>query len=182
MEIIYQPKHNDSLDALDTMYPSITIFLSADVSKAGTAHSTTYGYLLSGKAVFFANGQNWHLQEGNYFAFHGCFSVSNSEDLQLWTVTKVGYKCMPMVGQVEENGRLSYIDGCSDSVLVSMPRMGDPVLNYLHFPSGIYQTQHTHPSIRMGVVIRRGRSVQRKEKPQRRLEKTFEKRMYVHAC
>ena len=53
MEIIYQPKHNDSLDALDTCtYPSITIFLSADVSKAGTAHSTTYGYLLSGKAVF----------------------------------------------------------------------------------------------------------------------------------
>ena len=52
MEIIYQPKHNDSLDALDTVYPSIAIFLSADVSKAGTAHSTTYGYLLSGKAVF----------------------------------------------------------------------------------------------------------------------------------
>ena len=144
MEIIYQPKHTEGIRALDTMYPTYAMYFISDIEKQGMGHSTTYGYLLTGSATITANGQDWNLQEGNYFAFHGEFSVKDSKDLNLWTVTKLGYRCMPMVGQIENNGRLSYIDGCSDSVLVSMPRMGDPVLNYLHFPTGIYQTQHTH--------------------------------------
>jgi hypothetical protein len=57
------------------------------------------------------------------------------------------------MGQVLENSRSSYIDGCSYSVLASMPRYGDSVLNYLHFQLGLLQMQHTRPSIRMAVVI-----------------------------
>ena len=53
----------------------------------------------------------------------------------------------------EELGRLSYIDGCSDSLLVYPPRLGDPTLNYLYFPPGIDQSFHTHPSVRIGCVI-----------------------------
>jgi quercetin dioxygenase-like cupin family protein len=49
-------------------------------------------------------------------------------------------------------GDLSYIDGCSNSVLVGPPRNGDPCLNYLYFPEGIDQTFHTHPSFRLGIV------------------------------
>jgi quercetin dioxygenase-like cupin family protein len=55
---------------------------------------------------------------------------------------------------LEEKGRLKYIDGCTDSLLVYAPRLGDPCLNHLHFPAGIDQTFHTHPSIRMGYVAR----------------------------
>lgn len=153
MEISYKPVHTEGIRALETMYPTYSMFFDKDIKEQGLPHATTYGYVLSGSAKVTANSQNWFLQEGNYFAFHGSYDIDNSKDLNLWTVTKLGYRCMPMVGQVESNGRLSYIDGCSDSVLVSMPRYGDPVLNYLHFPTGIYQTQHTHPSIRMGVVI-----------------------------
>lgn len=50
-------------------------------------------------------------------------------------------------------GDLSYIDGCSNSVIVPPPRNGDPCLNYLYFPPGIMQTRHTHPSIRLGYVL-----------------------------
>lgn len=50
-------------------------------------------------------------------------------------------------------GDLSYIDGCSNSVLATPPRNGDPCLNYLYFPSGIDQTFHTHPSLRIGVIV-----------------------------
>lgn len=49
-------------------------------------------------------------------------------------------------------GNLSYIDGCSNSNLIEPPRNGDPCLNYLYFPSGINQTFHTHPSLRIGVI------------------------------
>ncbi len=44
------------------------------------------------------------------------------------------------------------MDGCSDTVLVSPPKAGDPVLNHLHIPSGVSQTPHFHPSDRLGVV------------------------------
>jgi len=50
-------------------------------------------------------------------------------------------------------GRLSYIDGCSDTLLVPPARLGEACLNYLFFPRGVLQTQHTHPSIRMGIVV-----------------------------
>ena len=51
-------------------------------------------------------------------------------------------------------GRLRYIDGCSDTLLACPPLLGDPCLNHLHFPKGTLQTQHTHPSVRLGVVAR----------------------------
>lgn len=55
--------------------------------------------------------------------------------------------------QHEKPGNLSYIDGCSNSCVVSPPRNGDPCLNYLYFPVNINQTFHTHPSLRIGLVL-----------------------------
>ncbi len=57
-------------------------------------------------------------------------------------------------GPIEPKGRLRYIDGCSDSLLCAPPRKGDPCLNHLHFPGGIDQTEHTHPSLRAGIIAR----------------------------
>lgn len=59
-----------------------------------------------------------------------------------------------MGGPVEDRGRLNYIDGCSDSLLVCPPRLGEPCLNLLHLPPGINQTAHTHPSERIGIILR----------------------------
>ncbi len=55
-------------------------------------------------------------------------------------------------GPIEERGRLAYIDGCTDTQLLPPVRKGDPCLNFLHFPIDITQRQHTHPSIRVGIV------------------------------
>jgi hypothetical protein len=57
-------------------------------------------------------------------------------------------------GPLEAVGRLRYIDGCSDTVLVAPPRRGDPCLNHLHIPAATLQTTHTHPSIRIGLIAR----------------------------
>ena len=56
-------------------------------------------------------------------------------------------------GPAEQEGRLKYIDGCTDSLLISPIKMGDPCLNLLYFPPGIDQTRHTHPSDRIGMVM-----------------------------
>jgi hypothetical protein len=65
------------------------------------------------------------------------------------------YKAYNMFGgYIESEGRLKYIDGCTDSLLIPPVKLGDPCLNHLHFPSGIDQTQHTHPSHRIGIVAK----------------------------
>lgn len=57
-------------------------------------------------------------------------------------------------GPIERVGRLKYIDGCTDSLLIPPVKKGDPCLNYLHFPDGVIQTPHTHPSVRIGMVAK----------------------------
>lgn len=57
-------------------------------------------------------------------------------------------------GPVEDWGRLKYIDGCTDSLLIPPVKFGDPCLNALYFPENINQTEHVHPSLRAGLVIR----------------------------
>jgi quercetin dioxygenase-like cupin family protein len=51
-------------------------------------------------------------------------------------------------------GNLSYIDGGTNTTAVNPGRLGDPVVNYVHFPAQMYQTLHTHPSHRIGLVLR----------------------------
>lgn len=59
-----------------------------------------------------------------------------------------------IAGVIESDiGRVKYIDGCTDSLLVAPPKLGDPCLNALYFPPGIDQSFHTHPSSRLGAVL-----------------------------
>ena len=70
-------------------------------------------------------------------------------------ITTAGHRGFFVVGgPVEPSGRLRYIDGCTDSVLVAPIRRGDPCLNLLHLPAGTLQTNHVHPSVRVGLVVR----------------------------
>ncbi len=64
------------------------------------------------------------------------------------------YRGVRQVGHpIENKGRLKYIDGCSDTLLMSPPVKGEPCLNHLHIPHGIKQTRHTHPSDRVGIIV-----------------------------
>jgi quercetin dioxygenase-like cupin family protein len=66
-----------------------------------------------------------------------------------------GYRGIRQLGgPIEATGRLAYIDGCTDTLLVCPPRLGEPCLNHLHLPAGTDQTPHTHPSVRIGVIVR----------------------------
>jgi hypothetical protein len=55
--------------------------------------------------------------------------------------------------EVPCSGAYQYIDGCTDSLLVPPIFKGEDCLNALYFPPDIEQTMHTHPSIRIGVVL-----------------------------
>lgn len=55
-------------------------------------------------------------------------------------------------GPLEPTGRLRYINGCSDTLLLSPSKLGEPCLNLLHFPPHTIQSNHLHPSFRFGIV------------------------------
>tara|TARA_B100001057_G_scaffold170343_1_gene171102 strand:- start:48 stop:728 length:681 start_codon:yes stop_codon:yes gene_type:complete len=151
MILLEEPKHLVEIDMVDTMYPTKMVCIEKD-HKFESDSMTIYGFLTEG--AFMAEGANdyqYALQKMQYFCLTG--PIEFKGEGKMFCIIRYGYKGINQVGTSESNGRLSYIDGCTDTLLVSPPRMGDPCLNYLHFPIGIYQTQHLHPSIRMGIVI-----------------------------
>lgn len=93
----------------------------------------------------------YELTTGMYACVPGAFMVTQGTCI---VIERIGHNGMFMVGgPIEESGRLKYIDGCTDSLLVPPVKLGDPCLNALYFPTGIDQTEHTHPSMRVGVVL-----------------------------
>lgn len=177
MRWLPEPTHGDAIHAAGTMYPTyLEVVTETGHFRKGSDFSTTYGVVIEGRAQVstFREGLTLddpdiaeHLQHsrvenlvqfslpaGTYFSFPGTFSVEVPQaPTKIALITRIGFRGQYAAGSLEKKGRLSYIDGCSDSMLVYPPRLGDPVLNHLHFPPGILQTQHTHPSIRMGVVV-----------------------------
>ena len=151
MQLIKAPAHGARLDALMTMYPSQMIALR-DGSELGPTSSSHYGYVVEGRASVSTPGLDFVGEAGTFFALPGGARVQ-VEGLTV-VIERVGYRCLPLVGTIEERGRLAYIDGCSDTLLAAPARLGDPCLNLLHFPSGVRQSVHSHPSIRLGVVAR----------------------------
>lgn len=101
--------------------------------------------------------KNWTVHAGQWFSIPHEICIENADndmDSQVVVIRQKNYiGFYAMGGPVEDQGRLRYIDGCSDSLLLCPPRLGDPCLNLLHFPAGIKQTMHNHPSVRMGAVI-----------------------------
>ena len=112
---------------------------------------STYGFAVSAMDVISNSGRHF-ARAGCWFAIPGPIKIRSGAGV---LIRLDGWRCLPQVGgPIEQIGRLRYIDGCTDTVLVAPPRLGDPVLNHLHFPPGIRQTLHTHPSLRCGVVAR----------------------------
>lgn len=144
------------IDRSDTMYP--TIAWAFDKEQFDTDYglekcSTVYGYVAEG---ILRLPNDWIVTPGHWFSYAAPYAgVINAEHVSGYMVMRLGYKGQTTLGgPIEDKGRLSYIDGCSDTLLVYPPRLGDPSLNHLYFPAGIDQSFHTHPSIRMGFVAR----------------------------
>jgi mannose-6-phosphate isomerase-like protein (cupin superfamily) len=97
----------------------------------------------------------WSLVAEQWCALGSGFRAQLGPHTRIAVFQKIGFTGLrAMGGPLEELGRLRYIDGCSDTLLACPPLLGDPCLNHLHFPPGTAQTQHTHPSARLGIVVR----------------------------
>ncbi len=113
---------------------------------------THYGYVYQGQLTIQVSSGLFVLKSGMYFSLPGAGTLLG--DGQGIVITRLGYKGVFNIGgPIEPEGRLLYIDGCRDSLLIPPVVRGDPCLNALYFPPGINQTQHTHPSMRIGMVV-----------------------------
>ena len=117
------------------------------------AGGTHFGFVESGQVDLKCDSGQFQIREGMYFSVPGSCRLSGHSGRGI-VITRHDYSGFFHIGgPVEQTGRLRYIDGCSDSLLVPPVVCGDPCLNLLYIPPGTQQTRHTHPSLRAGVIV-----------------------------
>jgi len=136
---------------LDENYPStLTVFRSAPVNF--TNSGTHFGFVFKGTCTIAFNDCRYPVSAGMYFSIPGEFEMYG-EGLGFIVTRHDVTGLFYLGGKVEQTGRLKYIDGCSDTLLIPPVVIGYPCMNFLHIPPFVDQTAHTHPSVRVGVVI-----------------------------
>ena len=126
---------------------------------------TVFGMVVEGSEIL-CGEDRLSLRATCYFVSSAPVRVLSGRGL---AVIAPSYRGLPQFGgPLEGSGRLRYIDGCTDTLLVCPPRLGEPCLNHLHLPASTDQSDHTHPSVRIGVIAR-GSGVCRSEGERYRL-------------
>lgn len=117
-----------------------------------SADATHFGFCFSGSARLAASGSEFPVSEGMYFAIPGEGRV-DGEGRGMIVSCFHHRGLFSLGGPIEQTGRLRYIDGCTDTLLIPPPILGDPCLNLLHIPPRTRQSSHTHPSLRLGLIV-----------------------------
>ena len=114
---------------------------------------TLWGVVASGYVEFKSDCGTYHLHDNMTFRIPGPARLDIKGQLFM-VLQECNSALFQISGPVEASGRLRYIDGCTDTLLISPTLKGEACLNHLHFPCDIDQTMHTHPSYRLGYVLR----------------------------
>ncbi|HTW79072.1 MAG TPA: hypothetical protein VME23_05920 [Terracidiphilus sp.] len=94
------------------------------------------------------------LEPGMFFSLGESLLRPATEDAKVCVISAPFYKGLRQFGgPLEMSGRLRYVDGCSDTLLLGPSRKGEPCLNHLHIPAYVNQRLHFHPSDRVGIIF-----------------------------
>lgn len=114
--------------------------------------ATHFGFVASGRCELTGGSGSFSLLSGMYFSQPGGGQIRGESSGLV--ISRLDYQGLfQLGGPIETTGRLQYIDGCSDTLLISPVVRGEPCLNLLVIPPGTAQTAHTHPSFRAGVIV-----------------------------
>ncbi|MCA9138009.1 MAG: AraC family ligand binding domain-containing protein [Planctomycetales bacterium] len=153
---LFDPVNGLLCDRSNLPFPSTLFGWSNDSICTGPLElgpdGTHYGFVESGIATLRCGGRSHQLTHGMYFSVPGQCQLEGTGNG--FVATRIGYEGLfQLGGPIEATGRLRYIDGCSDTLLISPPVKGDPCLNLLHLPPHTRQTAHTHPTVRFGMIV-----------------------------
>jgi len=129
--------------------------LEAGESRAFDATTGTY-YVMLRNASYFSDTVKVEAVNAA-FCVNSHFTVKCGSNSSAVVVEYAGLYLLESRYYVQDKlgmGNLSYMDGGTNTTAVNPGRLGDPVVNYVHFPAGMYQTLHTHPSHRVGMVLK----------------------------
>lgn len=144
-------KHGETRNNVDGD-PSTSLSFWKNDGLCLPAGSNHFGFVYEGSPAIRWKDISMNLTAGMFFSIPGEGFIGGSGSGII--ISKKNYSTIFTVGgPLEESGRLMYIDGCTDSLLIPPVLLGDPCFNALYFPPGIFQTQHTHPSVRVGMVV-----------------------------
>ncbi len=117
--------------------------------------ATHFGFVLDASpdlTLELDDGRRYPLHTSTYFCSPQPARIVGAGRIEI--LSRFGVQgLLSLGGPVEPWGRLRYIDGCTDTMLVPPAKLGDPCFNALYFPAHTRQTQHTHPSLRAGIVL-----------------------------
>lgn len=105
----------------------------------------------SGEALIKTNEGDFKLKPEMYASVPNQVEIIGGNGIVIQSIKYNGF--FHIGGRLEHKGRLKYIDGCTDSLLIPPVMKGDPCFNLLYFPKSITQTQHTHPDKRVGMIV-----------------------------
>jgi quercetin dioxygenase-like cupin family protein len=141
--------------ATQDRWPLTITHLKANTSAEFKETCGTY-YVLMRSANFSSEQATFKNTTGAFAVNHG-FSLSCDDNSSATIISYHGlhlYEQRYYVQNELEIGNLSYMDGGTNTTAVNPGRLGDPVVNYVHFPAHMYQTLHTHPSHRIGHILK----------------------------
>ncbi|MGB3401995.1 MAG: AraC family ligand binding domain-containing protein [Microcoleaceae cyanobacterium] len=150
--------HNIAEDLSHDQFPVI-LRIWKEESLDLPAVGTHFGFVYQGHPVLSRQtNQAWgeerySLHPGMYFCLpnQGKIEGKNSAGI---IISYLNYKgVFSLGGSLESTGRLAYIDGGTNSVLIPPILVGNPCINGMYFPPNINQTMHTHPSYRIGIIV-----------------------------
>jgi hypothetical protein len=138
------------VDLSSDRFPTVATAWDGDRLEEFSPIGTHFGFVFSGVAELVCDSGTFRLAAGIYFSVAGALELHGGRGLVVSSLHHRGF--FQMGGPIEESGRLRYIDGCTDSLLLAPVVLGDPCLNLLHIPANTRQSEHTHPSIRIGLI------------------------------
>jgi len=135
-------------------WPLTIIKLEAGESRAFDATDGTYYIMLENSSYYADNVKFENVNAAFVVNNHFTIKCSSGTAAVIWYRGLHLLESRYYVQDVLDMGNLSYIDGGTNTTAVNPGRLGDPVINYVHFPAGMTQTLHTHPSHRVGMVLK----------------------------
>ena len=144
---------------LDIDEPNFDFRLIDDQQTVSLAQPQThFGFVLRGEVGVGIDQRAYPLCSGMHFVVPAGADNAGKVDLRIdgsvIVVSQSNYQGLFRIGgPIEKKGRLQYIDGCSDTLLIPPVVKGDPCLNLLKIPPDTNQTFHVHPSFRFGVIV-----------------------------
>lgn len=147
------PLQQNDIDLTADSFPAIVKIWQGNGCEF-PANATQFGYIYAGSCLLLPQktDQSYNLHSGMYFCLPGGGKlVGNSSGIAIALLNYQG--ALNVGGTIEPTGRLGYINGGTNSLLIAPVVGGDPCFNAMYFPPGVDQVLHTHPSYRVGMVV-----------------------------